>query len=137
VVKYKYSVLRYIVLRNIDQRRNFPTDKPPFLPLSEISFYILLSLAPGAKHGYAILKDVKELSRGALRLSTSTLYDALERLLKQELIARVDEENTQVNGRIRKSYHLNDLGRRVLAAEACRMQVLLEVASPRLKESMT
>ena len=94
-----------------------------------------MSLAPGAKHGYAILKDVEELSRGALRLSTSTLYDALERLLKQELIARVEEENAQVNGRIRKTYHLNEVGRRVLAAEASRMQVLLEVATPRLKES--
>jgi DNA-binding PadR family transcriptional regulator len=135
VVKYQYSVLRYIAIRNIDQWRYFLTDKQPFLPLSEISFYILLSLAPSAKHGYAILKDVEELSRGTLRLSTSTLYDALERLLKQELIARVEEENAQVNGRIRKTYHLNEVGRRVLAAEASRMQVLLEVATPRLNES--
>jgi PadR family transcriptional regulator PadR len=50
----------------------------------------LLSLSGGRKHGYAILKDVNELSGGTATLSTSTLYSALGRLLDQELIARVD-----------------------------------------------
>ena len=111
-------------------------DRQPFLPLSEVSFYILLSLEPGARHGYAILKDVEDLSRGDLRLSTSTLYDALERLLKQELIARVEEETDQAGRRKRKSYQLNNLGRRALAEEVGRMRALLEAAAPRLKESM-
>jgi len=110
---------------------------PPqsLLPLSEVSFYILLSLAPGAKHGYAILKDVEDLSRGGLRLSTSTLYDALERLLLQGLIERVAEEIVQNEGRPRKIYRLNKLGRNLLAAEVSRLQTLLEVAAPRLRET--
>jgi DNA-binding PadR family transcriptional regulator len=108
----------------------------PFLPLSEVSFYILLSLAPGAKHGYAILKDVEGLSRCGLRLSTSTLYDALERLLREGLISRVEEERAPANRRPRKRYRLNELGRQVLAAEASRLQGLLEAAAPRLKESL-
>lgn len=45
------------------------------------AFYILLSLAPGQKHGYAIMKDVEALSDGRLSLSTGTLYGALKRLL--------------------------------------------------------
>jgi DNA-binding PadR family transcriptional regulator len=95
-----------------------------------------VSLAPGAKHGYAIWKDVEGLSRGSLQLSTSTLYDALERLLLQGLIAREEEERTQGSGRIRKSYRLNDLGKRVLAAEVDRMRTLLDLASPRLQENL-
>jgi DNA-binding PadR family transcriptional regulator len=94
-----------------------------------------LSLAPGAKHGYAILKNVEGLSRRGLRLSTSTLYDALERLLKQGLIVRVEEENAQATGRPRKRYQLNNLGRQVLTAEVNRMQALLEAARPCLKET--
>ena len=105
------------------------------LPLSEVSFYILLSLAPGAKHGYAILKDVEGLSGGGLRLSTSTLYDALERLLLQGLIERVAEENDQCGGRPRKIYRINKQGKSLLAAETSRMQTLLEAAAPRLRET--
>ena len=104
------------------------------LPLSEVSFYILLSLAPGARHGYAILKDVDGLSRGGLRLSTSTLYDALERLQTQGLIERVEEESAENGGRRRKIYRLNKKGAGLLAGEVSRMQTLLEAAASRLRE---
>ena len=106
------------------------------LPLSEVTFYILLSLAPGAKHGYAILKDVESMSQGKLRFSTSTLYDALERMLGQKLIERVEEGGAQNGGRKRKNYRLNKKGSGLLAAEFKRMQTLLEVAAPRLQESI-
>jgi DNA-binding PadR family transcriptional regulator len=110
-------------------------DTSAFLPLSEASFYILLSLAPDAKHGYAIWKDVENLSRGSLKLSTSTLYDALERLLQQGLIERV-EGSEQPSGRPRKRYRLNDLGKQALATDINRMRNLLDLASPRLQEIM-
>jgi DNA-binding PadR family transcriptional regulator len=81
------------------------------------------------------MKDVENLSHGVLRLSTSTLYDALERLLKQGLITRIEEETAQAGRKTRKNYHLNDLGRRVLDKETNRMRMLLEVATLRLKET--
>ncbi len=56
------------------------------LPLSEAVFLILLSLMPGPKHGYAIMKDVQALSENRVSLSTGTLYGALKRLLKQEWV---------------------------------------------------
>ena len=59
------------------------------LPLTETTFYILLSLSPGSSHGYAILKDVERLSEGRLVLSTGTLYGALKRLLERDWIERV------------------------------------------------
>jgi len=56
-------------------------DLHDILPLTEATFFILLSLAPGAKHGYAILKEVPLLSQQRVTLSTGTLYGALKRLL--------------------------------------------------------
>ena len=110
-----------------------------YLPLTEPTFYILLSLAPGKKHGYAILKDVEALSDGKVRLSTSTLYGALGRLLDQGLIERVsneEEENTGP-GLPRKAYILSETGRRVLEAETDRLQSMIAVAHLRLGEEHT
>jgi len=110
-----------------------------YLPLTEPTFYILLSLAPGKKHGYAILKDVEALSDGKVRLSTSTLYGALGRLLDQGLIERVpnDEEENTGPGLPRKAYILSETGRRVLEAETDRLQSLVAVAHLRLGEEHT
>ena len=107
-----------------------------YLPLTEPTFYILLSLAPGKKHGYAILKDVKALSGGKVSLSTSTLYSALSRLLDQGLIERIpdDTDNNTGPGLPRKAYILSGIGRRVLKAETNRMQALTAVARLRLGE---
>ena len=107
-----------------------------YLPLTETTFYILLSLAPGKKHGYAILKDVHALSSGEVSLSTSTLYSALSRLLDQGLIERIsdDTDNNTGPGLPRKAYVLSEIGRRVLEAETNRMQALVAVARLRLGE---
>lgn len=104
------------------------------LPLSEAVFLILLSLAQGPRHGYAIMKDVHELSAGRVSLSTGTLYGALKRLLKQEWVTRV-EGVTVKNGRERKKYELTQTGARVLDAEAARMQALANAARLRSAES--
>ena len=96
----------------------------------------MLSLAPGRKHGYAILKDVKDLSKARINLSTSTLYTAVGRLLDQELIERLSDDEEDVSpGLPRKSYALTDLGRRVLEAEANRMRGMVKEASLRLREN--
>jgi DNA-binding PadR family transcriptional regulator len=110
-----------------------------YLPLTEPTFYILLSLALGKKHGYAILKDVEALSNGKVSLSTSTLYGALGRLLDQGLIERVpnDEEENTGPGLPRKAYILSETGRRVLEAETDRLQSLVAVAHWRLGEEHT
>ena len=98
------------------------------LPLTETTFFILLSLAPQPKHGYAIMKDVETLSHGRVRLSTGTLYGAIKRMLEQGWIERVEEDGEQANGRIRKSYQLTDLGRRILEAERERLEALMAAA---------
>jgi PadR family transcriptional regulator PadR len=111
-------------------------DPNTFLPLSEITLYILLSLMSDPKHGYAIWKDVEYLSNGSFKLSTSTLYDALERLLEQGLIERIKDEREQSSGRPRKRYRINDLGKHVLAKDINRMRVLVDLAVTRSQEIM-
>jgi DNA-binding PadR family transcriptional regulator len=98
------------------------------LPLTEATYYILLSLAPEARHGYAIMKDVRALSRGRVVLSTGTLYGALKRMLESEWILRVDDPEANGGGRERKLYSLTRLGRKVLEAEVARLDALVESA---------
>lgn len=102
------------------------------LPLTESTFYILLSLAPGPKHGYAIMKDVKTLSENRVVLSTGTLYGAIKRLLDQGWILRVDEPAEEGNGRERKAYLLTRHGRRILEAETARLGKLYQAAQLRV-----
>ena len=98
------------------------------LPLREPTFFILLSLAPSPKHGYAILKEVEALSEGRVRLSTGTLYGAIKRLLDDGWIRRVDDPQPNNTQRERKPYTLTELGRRVLTAEIERLRKLVDVA---------
>ncbi len=98
------------------------------LPFREPTFFIMVSLSPGPKHGYAILKEVESLSEGRVKLSTGTLYGAIKRLLDQGWIRRVDDPIPNGTDRERKSYDLTELGRRVLNAEIARLQKLVSVA---------
>lgn len=103
--------------------------------LTETTYFILLSLSPKPKHGYAILKDVQELSEGRVILSTGTLYGALKRLLDQGWIIRIEEKGTKGAVRDRKVYKLSEHGRRALKDEIARLKKLLMVAERRaLKE---
>jgi len=105
------------------------------LPLTEATYFILLSLSHEPRHGYAIMKDVQSLSEDHVVLSTGTLYGALKRLLKQGWITRVQETEDNGrdggSGRIRKAYTLTNLGRRVLEMEIARLQVLVDAAQLR------
>ena len=104
------------------------------LPLREPTFLILLSLSPGPKHGYAILKEVENLSEGRVKLSTGTLYGAIERLLEQSWIRRVDDPIPNGTKRPRKAYDLTELGRKALNAEIARLRKLVSVAVSRTAE---
>jgi DNA-binding PadR family transcriptional regulator len=105
------------------------------LPLTETTFYILLGLASGPRHGYAIQKDIKSLSSNRVVLSTGTLYGAIKRLVEQGWIERFDSHQPDENGRPRKEYRLTDVGRSVFDSEVSRLQGLVKVASLRQKES--
>jgi DNA-binding PadR family transcriptional regulator len=108
---------------------NSDPDIQAHLPLTETTLFILLSLAPAPRHGYAIMKDVEALSYGRLQLSTGTLYGALRRLLENRWIDRATEVEPNPSGRIKKTYLLTDLGRNIMKAEINRLESLLRVAT--------
>jgi DNA-binding PadR family transcriptional regulator len=97
-------------------------------PLSEPVLLILLSLAEQPRHGYAIFKDVEEMSDGRVVLSTGTLYGALRRLLCDRSIERSKEQEAP---RDRQAYRLTSQGRAILQAEVARMRQLTRLASLR------
>jgi DNA-binding PadR family transcriptional regulator len=101
-------------------------DPTPFLPLTPAAFHVLLALADGPKHGYLILKDVEERTKGEVRLSTGTLYGLIKRFLDDELILELappasDDER-------RRPYKLTALGRDVAEREAERLERLVSAA---------
>jgi DNA-binding PadR family transcriptional regulator len=98
------------------------------LPLREPTFYILLSLSPGPKHGYAIMKEVETLSESRLLLSTGTLYGAIKRLLDDGWIRRVEDPLPNRTDRERKAYALTEQGRRLLSTEIERLRKMVSVA---------
>lgn len=95
-----------------------------YLPLTPALFHVLLSLADGEKHGYAILKEVAERTDGTDELSTGTLYGIIKRLLADGLIRPSAFGSTDR----RRAYRLSALGRRVALAEAERLRDLVLTA---------
>lgn len=104
--------------------------KIPNQPLSEQTYFILLSLQLEPKHGYAIAKDVQSLSKGRVTLSVSTLYTTLKRLLDDGWIRLLDEVS-QGPGRPRKIYEISKKGGNILVAEIQRLDALVSAARVR------
>lgn len=77
--------------------------------LSPQEFWILTSLIDGSKHGYAIAKQVSELTDDKVILSAATLYDNLSRMLEAGLIEREGEKDVEP-GKRRKVYRISGLG---------------------------
>jgi DNA-binding PadR family transcriptional regulator len=101
-------------------------DPESFLPLPRDTFHILVSLADKERHGYSVMLDIAERTNGALRLSPSSLYAAIKRLLEQELIEELAERpDARHDDERRRYYRLTRLGRRVAMAEARRLEQLL------------
>jgi DNA-binding PadR family transcriptional regulator len=99
------------------------------LPLRTNWFHVLLSLADGDQHGYAIMQEVLQRTEGKVRLWPATLYGSLRRLLEEDLIeecprrAAVDADALR-----RRYYRLSPFGRRVLTAEIERLEDLVKAA---------
>lgn len=81
--------------------------------LSTQEFMILASIIGTSKHGYAIAKDVEEISDGKIHLSAATLYQNLSRMLDSGLIER-DNDKEIAPGERRKFYRASGAGERVL-----------------------
>jgi len=102
-----------------------------FLPLAPATLHILLSLAGGGLHGYGIMQDVLHQSGGKYKLGPGTLYDNLQRLMKQALVEEIDDPAGE-NSR-RRCYQLTTLGRALLSAEIARLEGVLKHAKPLMR----
>jgi DNA-binding PadR family transcriptional regulator len=92
-------------------------DITKYLPLSEATFYILLSLVEPL-HGYGVMQKVEMISEGTVTIGPGTLYGAFTSLEKEMLIKMVKEEER------RKSYILTTRGRQVLAEQIRRLEIM-------------
>ena len=108
---------------------NADRDPTNFLPLKPAAFHILLSLADSSRHGYGIMLEVQERTKGSVKLGPGTLYSAIERLLADELIAQEPEKlDRTLDDERRRYYSLTQLGRRVITLDAERLAHLVEMA---------
>lgn len=115
------------------------TSSEPRKALSLPVIHILLALADGARHGYAIKQAVEEGTGGAIRLGPGTLYEAIQRLLDGELIeeaAQADPENGQQAQR--RYYALTKDGWAVLRDQIAHLDAIVERArsNPKLRKGL-
>jgi DNA-binding PadR family transcriptional regulator len=102
-------------------------DPAELLPMSPAMFHVLVALADGETHGYAIMKEVEHLTDGAVRLSTGTLYGIIKRLLADGLI-RESAVSAAPGDERRRSYALTPFGKDVARAEAERLEQTIAIA---------
>ena len=94
---------------------------PDSYALTESTYYILLSLL-SPQHGYGIMQQTEEMSRGRVRLAAGTLYGALNTLCDTGWIIQLPVED----GSRRKEYKLTDKGKAILTKEVARLKELAD-----------
>ena len=99
------------------------------LPLPPATFHILLALADGDRHGYAIIQEIAARTDDEVRLSAGTLYRSIQRMIDQDLIVEVHERPApELDDERRRYYRLTPFGKAVARAEAQRLQALVRLA---------
>jgi DNA-binding PadR family transcriptional regulator len=109
------------------------TENPSdLLPLPVAQLHILLALADGEKHGYAIMSEVEVVTEGSVTMGPGTLYGTVKRMLNAGLVEETDERpDPELDDERRRYYRLTGLGERVLDAEVARMEQLARTATAR------
>jgi DNA-binding PadR family transcriptional regulator len=103
-----------------------PTEMPPLTPAV---FHVLLALADGERHGYAIMQEAAQSTGGRMTMGPGTLYGTLKRLLETRMIEESDERpDPDMDDERRRYYRLTGLGEQAVRAEALRYAEIAEVA---------
>ena len=98
-------------------------------PLPAAHLHILLALADGEKHGYAVMREVERMTGGEVTMGPGTLYGAIKRMLSAGLVEETDERpDPDVDDERRRYYRASGLGVRVLTAETERLERLVSTA---------
>lgn len=105
------------------------SDPQTSLPLTPAAFHIMLVLADGENHGYAIKREVEEHTQGRMRLGPGSLYGTIKRMLADGWIEELDERpDPGLDDERRRYYRLTGLGRKLVQAEAERLEQLVNIA---------
>ena len=97
-----------------------------------MSYYILLALAEGNAHGWAVIKRIREITEGQSDPSSGSLYLAMVRLEEQGLLEETEAPAGEASSDARRRYYaLTELGRTVVRAESMRLAGLVEHARRR------
>ena len=103
------------------------------LPLSPTVFHVLVALASEARHGYAVAREVEDLTGGRITMGPGTLYGSLQRMLDAGLIDEADNPGEGGgHAERRRYYRISSLGRAALQAESERLMRAVDVARERL-----
>ncbi|MSU57828.1 MAG: PadR family transcriptional regulator [Pedosphaera sp.] len=105
------------------------TDPEDLLPLTPAAFHVLLALADGELHGYAVMQEVAAHTDGRMKMGPGTLYGTIKRLMEAGLIEESDERpDAESDDERRRYYRLTGVGQRVVKAEAQRYADMAAVA---------
>lgn len=94
-------------------------------PLTPAGYQVLLALASGTTHGYAIMRFVDEATGGEVRLGPGTLYRTIARLAADGLVEETGEETDAR----RRDYRLTRLGRAAARRESALLARLVAIAA--------
>jgi len=109
--------------------RSNQTNPEGMLPLTPAAFHVLLALADGERHGYAIMQEVAKHTAGRMKMGPGTLYGTIKRLLEAGLIEESDERpDPELDDERRRYYRLSGVGQRAVRAEAPRYADVAVVA---------
>jgi DNA-binding PadR family transcriptional regulator len=104
-------------------------DPKELLPLPTAELHILLALADGQKHGYAVMREVERMTDGEVTMGPGTLYGAIKRMVSAGLVSETEERpDPNVDDERRRYYRATGLGVQVLTAEAERLERLVRAA---------
>jgi DNA-binding PadR family transcriptional regulator len=112
--------------------RRDPADSQAHLPLAPAVYQILLALADGERHGYAIRQEIAAVTNGQIRIGPGNLYRTLRGLDQQGLVEESDERPDAASDDARRRYYrLTAYGQAVLIAETHRLAQVLNLARTR------
>jgi DNA-binding PadR family transcriptional regulator len=116
------------------RRKSSRNDEPQ--PLKPLAFLLLVALAAGERHGYALKKEVAARTGGKVRPGPATLYRSLAKLLEQGLIEESDRRPApELDDERRRYYRISQRGRGVVLAEARRLEGLVAAARTAVLEA--
>jgi DNA-binding PadR family transcriptional regulator len=99
------------------------------LPLPPAHLHILMALADGEKHGYAVMREVERMTDGEVSMGPGTLYGAIKRMVGAGLVEEIDERpDPDMDDERRRYYRVTGFGARVLSAETERLARLIKAA---------